>query len=67
MYMNKSNFIGLQYNSEMAPSWLKHYFIWVHEETSYLLQLPAPDYEGEIWLEQVYFREVLDHLRSLFP
>ena len=61
-----TNFKGLWFNEEMVPFWLKHmtsFYLSSCRDQSILLHAPAC--AAEIWLEQVYLQEVLDHLCSL--
>ena len=58
-----TNFSGLSFNVEMAPSCLK-YMNSVSCKGQYLL-LPIAGYAADIQLAQRYLREAIDHLHSL--
>ena len=59
-------FRSLPFNEEIALSCLKHITSVLHNIIQrQFLSLPVPDYAAEIWVEQEYLQEVLDHLHSL--
>ena len=55
------NFRDMSLNVEVTPSCLKYMISFLSGSCrDQCLLLPAPGYTAEIWLEQVYFQEVLD-------